>query len=104
MAMSSSQALIALEPHITPPSSFTSHPLTPPPTDEKPFAQVHPVIALFKEIRGGRHIKLDPWTEFQLLVGEYDEIARWLRQDESLLGYVQDKIRWVCSGHGGYGG
>ena len=46
--------------HITPPSSFTAHPLTPPPTNEKPFAQVHRVIALFKEIQAGNHTKRDP--------------------------------------------
>jgi hypothetical protein len=71
--MFSSHTLIAQHSHITPPSSFATHPLTPPPTDEKPFAQVHRVIALFKEIRAGEHLKRDPWTEFQLSAGEYDE-------------------------------
>jgi hypothetical protein len=78
--------------------------LTPPQTDEKPFAQVHRVIALFKEIRAGKHIKRDPWTEFQLSKGEYDEIQRQLGRDEDLSGYVKDKIRWVYSRHGGHDG
>lgn len=95
-AMSSSQAPITQNLNITPPSSFANHPLTPPPTDEKQFAQVHRVIALFEEIRAGRHIKRHPWTEFQLAEGDYDEIERQLEQDEVLSGYVKDKIRCVC--------
>ncbi|KAF2806326.1 uncharacterized protein BDZ99DRAFT_573887 [Mytilinidion resinicola] len=55
--------------------------------------QVHQVIALFEEIRAGRHIKRHPWTEFQLAEGEYDEIERRLERSE-LLGYVKDKIRY----------
>jgi hypothetical protein len=69
--------------------------LTPPPTDEKRFAQAPQVIALFKDIRAGRHTKQPPWTEFQLAPGEYDEIERQLGRDEALLGYVKDKTRCV---------
>jgi len=75
--------------------SQANHPLTPP-TDKKQFAQAHRVIALFREIRAGRHIKRHPWTEFQLAEGEYDEIERQLERDEVLSGYVKDKIRCVC--------
>ncbi|KAF2787667.1 hypothetical protein K505DRAFT_316306 [Melanomma pulvis-pyrius CBS 109.77] len=96
--MSSSQAPIT---HITPPSSFANHPLTPPATNEKQFAQVHRVIALFEEIRAGRHIKRHPWTEFQLAEGDYNEIERRLEQDKVLSGYVQDKIRYDYSGESG---
>lgn len=39
----------------------------------------------------------DPWTEFELVEGKYDEIAHLLSQDEELLGFVQDKIRRVSS-------
>ncbi|KAF2466100.1 uncharacterized protein BDR25DRAFT_336652 [Lindgomyces ingoldianus] len=94
MAMFSEYAPITKDSHITPPSSFATHPLTPPPTDEKPFAQAHRVIALFKEIRAGKHTKRNPWTEFQLSAEEYDEIERRLRRDEDLSGYVNDKIRY----------
>ena len=93
--MSTSQASITQNPNITPPSSFANHPLTPPPTDEKQFAQVHRVIALFEEIRAGKHIKRHPWTEFRLVEGDYNEIERQLEQDEVLSGYVKDKIRCV---------
>ncbi|KAL5406973.1 hypothetical protein PMIN04_011852 [Paraphaeosphaeria minitans] len=95
--MSSSHASITQKPDITPPSSFANHPLTPPPTDEKQFAQVHRVIALFEEIRTGKHIKRHPWTEFQLAEGDYDEIERQLERDEVLSGYVKDKIRYDYS-------
>ena len=96
-AMSTSQTPLNEHQHITPPSSFVDAPLTPPPTDEKAFTQAPRVIALFKDIQAGRHIKQHPWTEFQLAREEYDEIERRLRRDESLLGYVKDKIRCVGS-------
>ena len=95
--MSMSQTPLKEHQHITPPSSFVDAPLTPPPTDKKAFTQAPQVIALFKDIQVGRHIKQYPWTEFQLARGEYDEAERRLKQDESLLGYVKDKIRYVGS-------
>jgi hypothetical protein len=70
--------------------------LTPPPTDEKPFAQVHRVIALFTEIRAGKHVKRGSWIEFPLTEGEYDEIRRRLERS-ALSGYADDKIRCVGS-------
>jgi hypothetical protein len=76
--------------------------LTPPSSDEKRFSRVHQVLTLFKEIRAGKHTKRDPWTEFQLAEGDYDEIERRLQQDEALSGFVKDKIRWVCSTYSGY--
>jgi hypothetical protein len=78
---------------ITPSSSFAGHPLTPPPTDEKPFAQAQRVIALFEAIRAGKHIKRHPWTEFQLAPGDYDEIERQLSRDEVLSGYVVSALQ-----------
>lgn len=100
MAMFSSHIPITKDSRITPPSSFATHPLTPP-TDEKQFTQVHRVIALFKEIQAGKHTKRDPCTEFQLLVGEYDKLESWLRRDKDLSGYVDDKIRCIYSRHSG---
>jgi len=67
------------------PTSFIEHPLTPPPTNKKPFLQAERVIALQKDIRAGRHIKHGPWAKFLL------------SRDEALLGYVKDKIRSVSS-------
>lgn len=95
--MSMSQASGVHRQHTTPPSSFTEHPLTPPPTDEKPFAQAHRVVALFRDIRAGKHTKQDPWRIFQLASGEYREIQRQLDQDEPLARYVKSKIRYAGS-------
>jgi hypothetical protein len=68
--------------------------LTPPPTDEKQYARVRRVLTLFEAIRDGNHAEQSPWREFQLAEGDYDEIERRLKQDEALLGYVKDKIRY----------
>jgi hypothetical protein len=79
---------------ITPPSNFAEPSLAPPPTDEKPLAQAPRVITLFHEIRAGKHSNQDPWTEFSLVPGEYDTLQRLLEQDEELLGFVKDRIRY----------
>ncbi|KAF2729083.1 hypothetical protein EJ04DRAFT_502924 [Polyplosphaeria fusca] len=92
--MSTSQHLTTESKHITPPSSFANDPLTPPPTEERPFSQAGRIISLFKSIRDGRHSREQPWTEIELAPGEYDEIERQLRRDEALYGYVQDKVRY----------
>lgn len=84
--------------HITPPSSLVDAPWTPPPTDEKAFKQASRVIALFKDIEAGRYIWDQPWTEFQLVGGEYEELRRQLRRNESLFGFVEDKIRYDYCG------
>jgi hypothetical protein len=96
--MSFSQTQIPQFPTITTPSSVANQHLTPPPTDEKQFAQVYRVIALFEEIRTGRHIDQQPWTEFWLAEGDYDEVERHLELDEELWGYVKDKIRCAYAG------
>jgi hypothetical protein len=90
-----SQAPTTQHHHNTPPSSFVGPPLTPPPTDEKPFLQAHRIVALFKDIRAGRHTKQNPWWEFQLASGEYGEIKRQLDRDGALSEYVKDKIRYA---------
>ena len=101
--MSSAQTRQTPHQHITPPSSLVTAPLTPPLTVEKQFPQVHRVLALFEEIRAGRHVKRDPWIEFQLVEGDKDEIERRLKQDKVLSGFVQDKKRYVCSKNEGDG-
>ncbi|ORY01189.1 hypothetical protein BCR34DRAFT_575120 [Clohesyomyces aquaticus] len=92
--MSTSRTAVNDHQHITPLLSFVDQPLTPPRTDEKPFTQAHRVIALFEAIRAGRHTNQGPWREFLLAPGEYDELVRLLGQNEELLGYVKDKIRY----------
>ena len=97
MAMSTLRAPLKDQQNITPPSSFLGAPLTPPPTCKKAFPQASRVIALFKDIKAGRHVNQHPWTQFQLAQGEFDEIERRLKQDESLFGFVKDKTRYVVS-------
>lgn len=97
MATSTSQTRLKENQPVTPPSNFEDASLTPLPTDEKAFTQASQVVALFKDIKAGKDIKQDPWTIFQLVGGEYDEIERQLRRDDSLFGYVEDKIRCVGS-------
>jgi hypothetical protein len=101
--MAPSQNLEETNEKITPPSSFIRPPLTPPSTDEKPFVQAPRVIALFHEIRAGKHNDRRPWTEFLLVPGEFDKVQRLLDRDEELLGFVEDKIRWVHSMHDRHG-
>lgn len=74
-------------------SSVVNLPLTPPSTNQKAFVQAPRILALFKDREAGRGTKQQPWTEFQLAEGEYDELERQLKRDESLFGFVQDKIR-----------
>lgn len=88
--MSTSQTRGKQHQHITPP-------LTPPPTSDKVFTQATLIIALFEEIKVGRHDRQNPWIPFQLARGEYYELERQLKRDQSLFGYVKDKIRYVIS-------
>ena len=81
--------------HVTPPSNFTQQPLTPPPTDKKPFAQAQGVVALLTARQAGSHTKQDLWTEFLLAPGEYAEVERLLSHNKALSGYVNDKIQYV---------
>ncbi|KAL9625738.1 MAG: hypothetical protein Q9160_000058 [Pyrenula sp. 1 TL-2023] len=94
--MSSSQS--SLNTDLTLPLSFPDTPLTPPLTDEKAFTQAHPVIALFRNIQAGRNTEQQSWIEFQLTPDDYEDIEHQLRRDESLHGYVEDKIRYDYCG------
>ncbi|KAF7513922.1 hypothetical protein GJ744_006536 [Endocarpon pusillum] len=85
--------------HVTPPSSFTNQPLTPPLTDKTPFTTALRVIALFRQIQAGRDTKQRPWTVFQLAPGEYDEIESTLQQDDELSRFVDAKIRYDYDGY-----
>jgi hypothetical protein len=93
--MSKLQPDLTQHQRVTPPSSFTHQPLTPPLTDRKPLAGARRVIALFSQIQAGTHPNQGSWTEFQLAQGEFDQIEDTLRQDSVLRGFVEDKIRLV---------
>ncbi|KAF2621118.1 hypothetical protein BU25DRAFT_443956 [Macroventuria anomochaeta] len=92
--MSKSQSDVAQHKHITSPPSATDQPLPPPHTDRKSPAGALRVLALFRRIQAGTHTDQDPWIEFQLAQGEYDQIENTLRQDGVLWGFVDDKIRY----------
>jgi hypothetical protein len=61
------------------------------------------VIALFHEIRAGKHNDRRLWIEFLLVPGEFDNVQRLLDRDEELLRFVEDKIRWVYLTHDRHG-
>lgn len=95
--MLTSQANVMHNQHVTPPSTFKEQPLTPPPTDKKPFAQARQAIALFRARQAGSHTTQDSWIELKLAPREYAEVERLVSLDEALSGLVEDKIRYVCS-------
>lgn len=76
---------------ITAPQSFTSLPLTPPPSDRKPTASV--ILRITEEIRNrkvGHNFSSEPWNEFEVNTKEYEELERLFQYD----GWVQDKLRY----------
>ncbi|KAK4981164.1 hypothetical protein LTR66_001493 [Elasticomyces elasticus] len=92
--MSTSQGSPEDQRRTTPPSSFVDPPLTPPPTEEKAFIQAARVLQLFQARKAGRPVGRVPWTRFQLVPGEYDEIRTQIERNESLHGYIRNKIRY----------
>ncbi|CAI6336750.1 unnamed protein product [Periconia digitata] len=81
---------------ITPPSSVSEeHQLpSPPSTGGKLSCQAKAVLAQFKQRYAGESADEDPWKEYQLDAGDYDEIERRLQLDENLLAFVENKIRY----------
>lgn len=71
------------------------------PADEKSISAAAKVITFFKEIQAGTGAR--PGEEevaFQLAKEDYAQIEHTLKQDKSLAGFVQAKIRFVESTHG----
>lgn len=90
--MSTSRTFVKQDQEIALPSTMARHPLTLPPTGERQFPQVPRVLALFKQKEAGQHSKREPWTDFQVVGGYYDEIERRLKQDTASSGFVKDEI------------
>jgi hypothetical protein len=44
--------------------------------------------------KAGVNVAEAPWQSFQLRNTEFDELQRWIKQDEDLWGYVEDKVRY----------
>lgn len=79
----------------TPPSSVSEHSS---PQSDKEQSQVTRILSLFQQIYSGRcRADLDLWNRFQLQRGEFEEIQRKLQKNESLLGFVLNQIRCVCT-------
>jgi len=75
--------------------SFKKHEEVSPPRSTFPGA--NQIVALFKEIKSGYVGESQPWKKFQLeQPEEYGEIERLLlaNPDDSLWGFVDDKIRY----------
>lgn len=80
--------------HVTPPESFTSPPLTPPPADERSSS----VSRIFKEVRNrqqGRSLTENPWAGYTLDPKGYEDLLHRLQKDESLCGFVEHKLRYI---------
>jgi len=60
---------------------------------KRPSAQVQRILKFIKLRKAGVPIAEVPWQSYQMKNREFDELQRWLKQDEELLGYVEDKVR-----------
>ncbi|KAG9232706.1 hypothetical protein BJ875DRAFT_505834 [Amylocarpus encephaloides] len=78
----------------TPPDSFTSPPLTPPPTDEKTTSLVSRIIKEIKNRQEGRNLTSTPWAVYLLDLKGYQELQQELQRDDSLCGFAQHKLRY----------
>ncbi|TKA49809.1 hypothetical protein B0A49_13400 [Cryomyces minteri] len=83
----------------TPPNSFATRPLTPPPSDEKPTSRVTEVLRLLRGLRDGTPVTCEPWQVISFSVSNYEEVHRRLVADESLWGYVNNKVRYDYDSH-----
>ncbi|KAF7858464.1 hypothetical protein EAF04_009064 [Stromatinia cepivora] len=80
--------------YATPPGSFTSPPLTPPPTTEKTSSLVSRIIEEIRNRQEGRNVTSEPWIDYSLDPKGYKELQQELQRDESLWGFTQHKLRY----------
>ncbi|PBP24950.1 hypothetical protein BUE80_DR004109 [Diplocarpon rosae] len=76
--------------HATPPESLTNPPLTPP----TGLSLVSHIIEVIKNRREGRDLTNTPWLVYSLDLKGYQQLQYELERDESLWGFVQDKLRY----------
>jgi hypothetical protein len=82
--------------HVTPPERFTSSPpLTLPPTSEKASRIVNRIVTEIKAREAGHSSLTEPWVVYPLSKDQYGELLREIQKDETLLGYVKQKLRYV---------
>lgn len=60
---------------------------------KRPSPRVQRILKFIKLRKAGVPVAEVPWQAYQLQNIEFDELQRWLKQDEGLWGYVEDKVR-----------
>jgi hypothetical protein len=60
--------------------------------DDQPAQEI---FELLQHCKNGTQISESPWQTYKLQHREYDELLALLKSDESLWGYVENKIRYV---------
>jgi hypothetical protein len=76
----------------TPLESFINAPLTPPPSDTKPSAQVSHIIGYLR-LRKKGYGHLQPWTVFQLQLGDFKQLLALVQADPILWSFFNNKVR-----------
>jgi hypothetical protein len=82
----------------TPPDSFTSTPLTPPPSEEKgPRTSVSQILDGVRNCQRGQSL-LPSWHQFPLQEDEYaDLLAEVAKESDSFQGFWKHKLKYVSS-------
>ncbi|KAJ5801685.1 uncharacterized protein N7518_003753 [Penicillium psychrosexuale] len=78
---------------ITPSGSFLNPPLTPPPTEEKRLSRSTQAVLDCLELHRAGQRPPESWWQRRLTADDYSEVLRMLEGDQSLYGYVEDKVR-----------
>ena len=68
--------------------------ITSPATDEKPVTKVADIICALKRRRDGRGFYDNPWTVIPLSFAEFKNLQDQIDADQSLWGFVDDKVRY----------
>jgi hypothetical protein len=82
--------------HITPPGSFVTSILTPPPTDKKASSNVSRILNAFQRHREGYRPE-SPWVVYPLTPGAYTKLLHRLKSVVGLEKYVRHRVRSVSS-------
>jgi hypothetical protein len=81
----------------TPPESFTSPLLTPPPSEQKSKALLlAPIIEEITNRRKGHNFSSQPWQRFELDENEFKALLQVLQKD----GFTKDKLRYDSNNKG----
>lgn len=78
---------------ITPPSSFITIPLTPPPTNSK-ATKLLKVLDVLRQYRDGRRISESQWHAYEIRREEYDDLICLVKKERSLWTFIENKLRY----------